>query len=418
MVWTGVQRGPGIEVQPVPVERVIAADLSGWQYRPRRGYVALDPVLGRLVFPPGQLPNGVWVSYRYGFSAEMGGGAYRRNLSHPAVQDEEVADYQVGEHEELDSLEKALDRWMHADPRPKHAIIEIVDNGVYSEQPVIVMSQGEKFADTALRMESARLFTWLTARRIARILFTVTSETGGCLTLDGLLITGRAVHIEGALQEVRIRHCTLVPGWELDLHCEPRRPATEPSLELYRTQAHVHIEHSIVGSIQVFQDEVQADPAHLFVADSIVDATASDLEALGGVDWSIAHVIADIRRSTILGEVITHAISLGENSIFSGVLRVARSQIGCMRFCYIPPGSRTPRRYNCQPDLAERNMVADLRQFAAENNLPPPSAAEIEAARERARPPGACVQQHPLWNPGLLPALVELRLRDLQWRRR
>jgi hypothetical protein len=23
-----------------------------------------------------------------------------------------------------------------------------------------------------------------------------------------------------------------------------------------------------------------------------------------------------------------------------------------VRFCYVPPGSRTPRRHNCQPDLA------------------------------------------------------------------
>jgi hypothetical protein len=130
---------------------------------------------------------------------------------------------------------------------------------------------------------------------------------------------------------------------------------------------------------------VQADPAHLFVYDSIVDATASDLEALGGVDSSIAHVIAEFRRSTVIGEVITHAITLGENSLFTGLVRVARTQIGCMRFCYIPPGSRTPRRYNCQPDLAEQTAVADLRQYALENGLPLPGAAELDEARQSER---------------------------------
>ena len=30
-----------------------------------------------------------------------------------------------------------------------------------------------------------------------------------------------------------------------------------------------------------------------------------------------------------------------------------------MRFCYIVPGARTPRRYECQPDLVEQ-AVADL----------------------------------------------------------
>ena len=33
---------------------------------------------------------------------------------------------------------------------------------------------------------------------------------------------------------------------------------------------------------------------------------------------------------------------------------MARRQIGCLRFSSYVPGSRTPRRYECQPDLAER----------------------------------------------------------------
>ena len=63
----------------MPVDRIVAADLTGWTYLPRRGTVAVDPVLGRIAFPPQQPPkNGVWVSYRYGFSADMGGGEYDR----------------------------------------------------------------------------------------------------------------------------------------------------------------------------------------------------------------------------------------------------------------------------------------------------------------------------------------------------
>ena len=50
--------------------------------------------------------------------------------------------------------------------------------------------------------------------------------------------------------------------------------------------------------------------------------------------------------------VRAHAIVLGENSIFTGALHVARRQLGCLRFCSVPLGSRTPRRYSCQPDMA------------------------------------------------------------------
>jgi len=45
-----------------------------------------------------------------------------------------------------------------------------------------------------------------------------------------------------------------------------------------------------------------------------------------------------------------HAIELAENSIFTSCVNVARRQLGCMRFCYVPSGCRTPRRYHCQPD--------------------------------------------------------------------
>ena len=47
-----------------------------------------------------------------------------------------------------------------------------------------------------------------------------------------------------------------------------------------------------------------------------------------------------------------HAIALAQDSIFASALRVLRRQLGCVRFCYVPDGSRTPRRFHCQPDLA------------------------------------------------------------------
>jgi hypothetical protein len=163
------------------------------------------------------------------------------------------------------------------------------------------------------------------------------------------------VHVEGALQAVTIRHCTLVPGWSLEPNCDPRRP-TEPSLELYRTGARVRIEHSIVGSIQVYQNEVTSDPTPISIEDSIVDATRFDREAVGAPNWPLAHAILTLRDCTVFGQVQTHAIELGENSVFMGEVKVARRQIGCLRFCYVFPGSRTPRRFHCQPDLVEDGL--------------------------------------------------------------
>ena len=74
-----------------------------------------------------------------------------------------------------------------------------------------------------------------------------------------------------------------------------------------------------------------------------------------------------------------------------GNVRVARRLIGCMRFCYVTPGSRTPRRYRCQPDLVEREIEEQLRKAAEDahendSSLPEePSAEEIELAQYNQR---------------------------------
>ena len=54
-----------------------------------------------------------------------------------------------------------------------------------------------------------------------------------------------------------------------------------------------------------------------------------------------------------------------------------------MRFCYVVPGSRTPRRYECEPDLVERT-VADL--FTKGDLTPAERDALLAAERLRVEP--------------------------------
>jgi hypothetical protein len=93
-----------------------------------------------------------------------------------------------------------------------------------------------------------------------------------------------------------------------------------------------------------------------------VDATDVDAIAVGAPEKLCAFSILDIRRCTVFGQVQTHAIELAENCIFMGVIVDCRRQQGCMRFCYVTSGSRTPKRYECQPDLVERAVLALAQQ--------------------------------------------------------
>jgi hypothetical protein len=357
--------------QPIPARSILAADLTDWRYLPPRNHIAVDPVRGRIAFPPSQLPKkAVRVSYRYAFSADMGGGEYDR----PRVEPETFTLYRVGEGQPFTRITDALHRWQS--DQPKNAVIELSDSAVYVEQIAVSLAR-----DQSLQLRAAnrtrpviRLLDWHTDLPDA---LTVTMAHDSRFTLDGLMITGRAVHIRGDAQdrqptgdergvlcaaEVTIRHCTLVPGWGLHNDCEPRRPA-EPSLELANVRARLTVEHSILGSIQITEDQVMADPIPVSITDSIVDATGDAREALGAPGYPVAHAVLTMRRCTVFGIVQVHAIELAENCIFMSCVNVARRQRGCMRFCYVPPGCRTPRRYHCQPDLAAGDLAgADRRR--------------------------------------------------------
>lgn len=379
--WPGRE---GAREVPIAATQVIPADLSGWAYVPEKGQVAVDPQLGRMVFPPGQLPKrNVRVSYHYGFSADIGGGEYERPLLQPECA--EIIRV-IGK----DQLDAALARWRgqiaedgreipHAE-QPKTAVIEIGDSGVYVLPIRIVLGAGHSLQLRAAQAKRPvlRLLDWQTD--LPDNLTVIGPKHGNNgkgegeaekaehvsnrFALDGVMVAGRGVQIEGDLTSFTVRHSTLVPGWSLKPDCDPLRPS-EPSIELIDSGACVVIEHSIVGSIQVNNDEVKADPVRIRVSDSIVDATGTDCErpeceAIGAIGARRAHAVLRVERSTLIGTVMAHAIEHAENSIFLGRVTVARSQFGCMRFCYVQPGSRTPKRFNCQPDGALRILQERL----------------------------------------------------------
>jgi hypothetical protein len=345
--------------QPIPHTQVIPADLSDWSYRAPQGFIAVDPVRGRMVFPSSQLPKkGVKVHYHYAFSADLGGGEYRRTLTHPL----DYKLYRVGEEEDFTNLRAALDAWMSEREDHPTAVIEVQESSVYTEPLNLELKAGENLQIRAASgaRPVLRLLDYVADRPDA---FSIHGARGSRFTLDGFLVTGRGLKVygpdlntdsestssDGDLCDLRIRHCTLVPGWGLHCDCEPKHPS-EPSIELINTRARLKVQHSILGAIHVVADEVQTEPAPIEISDSILDATSEDRMALGAQNLPAAFARLSIWRSTIFGQVLVHALEMAENCIFTSLVKVVRRQVGCVRYCYVPAGSRTPRRHRCQPD--------------------------------------------------------------------
>ncbi|HTU76786.1 MAG TPA: hypothetical protein VMG38_25020 [Trebonia sp.] len=336
--------------EPVPPAAIVVADLSEWAYRPRRHTVAVDPELGRIAFGADHAPErDVRVTYHYAFSADMGGGEYPRTLADASGP----LTYRVGPGERFERIGAAYDQWRrdNAEGGQPDVVIEITRSLAYEEAIELAVGPGERLALRAA--DGARPVLRLldaSADRPSALLIRGTGpagQPGGRVALDGLLITGGGLNVRGPLSSLAIRHCTLVPGWSLERDGHPAFPG-EPSIVLERTAACLQVERSITGPILVIGDEVAADPVPVHIADSIVDATARDRAAVTAADHRLAYAVVHSHRSTFLGEVHAHAIQIAAQTIFDGRVNVARRGVGCLRFSYLPPGSRAPRRYQCQ----------------------------------------------------------------------
>jgi hypothetical protein len=128
-------------------------------------------------------------------------------------------------------------------------VIEINDSGLYEERLDITLRERETLQLRATNASGQSLTSRIPDSPSPMLL---TSEAGGSrFTLDGLPIAGRGIqvsgykadkahpelHERGDLCDVTIRHCTLVPGWDLDCDCEPQHSGKPSSKTERHTRA-------------------------------------------------------------------------------------------------------------------------------------------------------------------------------------
>ena len=378
---------------PVPSEQVTICDLSDnaggtdWNrpptqksYTPSAGGAAVslpialsvDPVLGRIALPAGNTATKVKVSYSYGFSGELGGGPYDRSDSVQAITKNFVQFWQVGVSRDLppiphllfSTLADAVAEWNLQKPGTT-GLIAIMDSETYPENlsgpNQVQIPAGSKLLIVAadwprLRVHGDAADSSLSAvgvrpHVLANISIDGTagpSDTAGQLFLNGLLIEGSLLVPAGNLGVLDIQHSTIHTG---SGGITIQASSGQPNATLQTT-----LTRCITGPVVL-----PLGVAALSLTDSIVAsglAGGPDLPAITAPSGQ-----AQIESCSVLGSTSVQVLQ-ASNSIFTGVVTAARRQIGCARFSSLAAGSRTPRRYRCQPDLALQN-VTDPQQRQA-----------------------------------------------------
>jgi len=342
----------------VPIAQIRCRDLETW-VQPTGNIVGVDVRRGRIAFGTTFVPaQSVDVTYHYGFSADLGGGPYRRSkwlvdLEVPAVRFNVVEN---GVAPDFPTLNDAITDWT-AQGRP-NAVITIQDNRRYS------LTSPLELADDRFLVIQADDGRRPHIQPDAGLLDVTGDHPGSQLTLSGLLVEG-GIHVQGEMQRLRILHTTLVPGRALQ---EDGTPVTTlPSVIVDAVDGagatinagfRLQLAFSITGPLRL--------PNHadsVVILDSIVDGLGDAAIAATGTNNEPGPP-GTLERVTIFGRSFFRKLPLASEVIFTDPVLADQQQGGCVRFSSVHHQSVTPQRYRCQPDLEIAIQIEKANQIA------------------------------------------------------
>ncbi len=380
---------------------------TAWNRPVAAGHVHFDPELGRLSLHASDEQKLVEVAYAFGAPHDIGGGPTDRREAVASwmepflTEDAPTPLWQIGvtrRAEEVTndpdqggpvvgSLAEAIELWNARAVAGARGIIALLDSASYTDDltdadhlidipggaHLAIVAAGwpaEDIGGGARRRTAGILSPQDRRPHIASDLHVKgtaqASETGGTLILDGLLLEGAVLIEDGDLGRLELRHGTYGLG--------AAELATGMAVLASNTRLDIRLDHAIIGAIEA------GDAAGvLSICDSIIgeDRIADGDPAAMPVMIDAPDADLVLGRVTVFGRVAGRTIE-ADDSIFTGSLTIARRQQGCLRFSYVPEGSRTPRRYRCAPDL----QIAQTKERLQAAFSP----ADEQAIRERVQP--------------------------------
>nr|WP_320192957.1 hypothetical protein [uncultured Desulfobacter sp.] len=350
--------------------QIIACNLAdtgtgAWAHQPPEvddgAKVFVDPVLGRIALPQSLKPgNSVTVNFHYGFSADLGGGAYERADTFNLTQTPETPVIHIpGEQATiLDAFQEASNRYANGH---KSVVIEIRDNGRYAEAITCLLKENQR-----IELRAANGFR---PTLVLQQDWEITGSKGAELILNGLLVCGETIYTKETLSNLSLFHCTLVPGLQLEPNGKPLNPSRASMV--IDTSTTVVIEHCIIGTFLIKSGSVR-------IENSIVHATdPTRIAYAGSMNETDAGAVLQTSNTTFVGKVHSTQIMSANNCIFWSRLNPTdtwpapvwcdRQQSGCIRFSYLPPNTITPSRYQCQPDIEIANEIERTEQSLGRN---------------------------------------------------
>ncbi|MEV7731566.1 hypothetical protein AB0O75_05510 [Streptomyces sp. NPDC088921] len=352
--------------------QIVSRRLDPWPAtRPHGRVVAVDVRNGRVAVGDGlALPTALTTSFFHGTAGQSGGGDYQRSawlVDTGPDQVLTVGGTGRGPQPDHPTVTAALAAWAAGPAR--HTVLRVLDSRTYA-LPAAIDLAGRTLAIEAADLERPVL-------RPDAPTAGLTLSGAGALTLTGLALDGR-ITVEDGVEQLRLLHCTLPPGGARD--GDGAMVADGPSVLVAQPSPRLRLQIAfcLLGAVRL---DAAAD--EVLVLDSVV-SSGTGTDAVAGAGAPATGLRAE--RSTFLGDVSARTTEASE-CVFTGRVLAARTQQGCLRYCYLPPDdpshpardSRTPRRFACQPERA----VAERTAAYPEATDPAASAA---AVRQRVRP--------------------------------